>query len=697
MERMIIRFDPQESAQEPIAIGAGANGEQIGSTAHHLIRDGRPWYPVMGEFHYSRYPAEEWEKELRKMKAGGVSVVATYVFWIHHEEEQGVWRTDGNLDLRRFLLICQMVGLEVLLRIGPWAHGECRNGGFPDWLQHDRSIRARTDDPAYLALVKEFYAHIYDAAQGLLLKDGGPIIGVQLENEYGHCGGESGGKGLVHMLSLKRLAQEAGFLVPLYTATGWGGGNVVDGEMLPVMGGYADAPWDRRLDALPANPNYLMIPAPNDPMIASDWQHSSERFTYQVDAYPYLTAELGGGIQCTFHRRPRISPADTAAQALVKLGTGANLLGYYMFHGGTHPMGKNSTMQESTATGSWTDVPVRSYDFQAPLGECGAPHESFYALKALHTLVGDAGESLANSLCYFPETRVTEAENLHDLRVCVRFDAKSREGFLFINNHQRGRRMADHHDVRFIIQAGEERFELPPMEIPGGYYGVVPFNLRVGEHRLRTTNLQLLCRLGDVPVLYRWGNETAQTEFTGGEGRCIILSREEALRAWRIGDSLWLADGCLIGEDEGMTLLTESAQSVVRCLPGGEELSLRTDAVCIDADFEKTGATEEYTAYRVRIGEIPADRVEDVLLRLDYTGDHAEVYLRSEMIADDYAVGCPWRLALRRHGWPGEMEVRVYPVKRPTYFEIPTPAGMTLDGVSAEAQYRFRLPGAELS
>jgi beta-galactosidase GanA len=112
-----------------------------------------------------------------------VQVVATYVFWIHHEEEKGIWRTDGDLDLRRFLLTCQQVGLEVLLRIGPWAHGECRNGGFPDWLQHDASIELRTDDSKYLALVEKFYANIFASAKGLMISDGGPIIGIQLENE----------------------------------------------------------------------------------------------------------------------------------------------------------------------------------------------------------------------------------------------------------------------------------------------------------------------------------------------------------------------------------------------------------------------------------------------------------------------------------------------------------------------------------
>lgn len=196
MEKLTLSFSPIPAAREPVDIGAAACGEQIGATDHHLIRNGKPWYPVMGEFHYSRYPAAEWEIELRKMKVLGVQVVATYVFWIHHEEEKGLWRTDGNLDLRRFLLTCQRVGLEVLLRIGPWAHGECRNGGFPDWLQHDADIALRTDDPKYLALVKDFYANIFASAKGLMISDGGPIIGIQLENEYGHCGGRAAAEAL---------------------------------------------------------------------------------------------------------------------------------------------------------------------------------------------------------------------------------------------------------------------------------------------------------------------------------------------------------------------------------------------------------------------------------------------------------------------------------------------------------------------
>lgn len=691
MERLTLSFIPIPAPSTPVSIGSAANGDEIGATAHHLIRDGKPWYPVMGEFHYSRYPAGEWEIELRKMKALGIQIVATYVFWIHHEEEKGVWRTDGDLDLRRFIRTCQQVGLEVMLRIGPWAHGECRNGGFPDWLQHDESIAARTDDPRYLALVKGLFANIFKSAEGLLYKDGGPVIGVQLENEYGHCGGESGGSGLVHMMSLKRLAIEAGFEVPIYTATGWGGGNVVDGEMLPVMGGYADAPWEHSLDPLPASPNFLLLHAPNDPLIASDWQHHGERFTYRATDWPYLTAELGGGIQCTFHRRPLITALDTYAQALCKLGTGANLLGYYMFHGGTHPVGRHSTMQESTVTGSWTDVPVRSYDFQAPLGEAGGLHESAYALKNLHSFVSDWGASLAASMCYYPERQVTDAENLTDLRWCVRYNAQTQEGFLFINNHQRLRVMKGHRDVVFTVHASNLTFEMPAMDIPSDFCGVIPFNLRVGDRRLLTTNAQLLCSLNGVPVLYTQEGQEPVLHFDGDAPEVILLTAEEAKHAWRAGDRLVVSEACVLPVDGRLLALSDKPEATVRILPEHTERTAATEPVSVSAAYSETERREDAAVYRVVIGDVPEDKVDDVLLTLDFTGDHAEAYLDGSIIADWYTTGQPWRLALKRHGYPKELEIRVYPVTKPTYFEIPTPKGMTLNHVSAQARYAIWL------
>ena len=101
----------------------------------HLLRDGHPWFPVMGEIHYARCQPDTWRESIRLMKAGGVDIIATYIFWIHHEPVEGQFDFTGCRDLGRFLDICEDEGMPVWLRIGPWCHGECRYGGFPAWLQ----------------------------------------------------------------------------------------------------------------------------------------------------------------------------------------------------------------------------------------------------------------------------------------------------------------------------------------------------------------------------------------------------------------------------------------------------------------------------------------------------------------------------------------------------------------------------------
>ena len=117
----------------------------------------QPAIPVSGELHFSRVPRRQWEERLRLMKAGGITVVATYVFWIHHEPDAKARLSfDGQPGRGGVCALCAEVGLDVVLRIGPWCHGEVRNGGFPDWVQA-ADVQHRTDDPAYLALVESWF------------------------------------------------------------------------------------------------------------------------------------------------------------------------------------------------------------------------------------------------------------------------------------------------------------------------------------------------------------------------------------------------------------------------------------------------------------------------------------------------------------------------------------------------------------
>ena len=113
-----------------------------------LIKDGKRWFPIMGEIHYSRYPDSDWKRELLKMKAGGVDLVSSYVIWIHHEEIEGEWDFSDWRNLRGFVGAVKDAGLAMILRIGPWVHAEVRNGGFPDWLLQ-KCPNARTNDEPY--------------------------------------------------------------------------------------------------------------------------------------------------------------------------------------------------------------------------------------------------------------------------------------------------------------------------------------------------------------------------------------------------------------------------------------------------------------------------------------------------------------------------------------------------------------------
>ncbi|MEY3898703.1 MAG: hypothetical protein RLZZ214_4225, partial [Verrucomicrobiota bacterium] len=238
---------PAAPDAEGFKMGTAVNpkGETLGLNSQSLLLNGKPWMPVMGEFHYSRTPESEWRDELLKMKAGGIDIVATYVFWNHHEEEEGKWNWSGQRDLKRFIQLCKEADLKVSVRCGPWCHGEVRNGGVPDWAM-SKGWKLRTNDAAYLAHVKVIYQQIATQLSGQLWKDGGPVV-IQVENEY---------RGRAeHLLALKKIAQEVGIDVPLYTRTGWPDltSPIPFGEIAPLYGAYAEGFWDRKLTSMPGN------------------------------------------------------------------------------------------------------------------------------------------------------------------------------------------------------------------------------------------------------------------------------------------------------------------------------------------------------------------------------------------------------------------------------------------------------------
>jgi hypothetical protein len=358
--------------------GASCDGRSLGVTNRYITLNGKPFFVISGEFQFSRCPAQYWEEELLKMKAAGINTIASYFFWIHHEERKGVFDWSSDRDARRFVELCARHDLYFIARIGPFVHGECRNGGLPDWL-YGQPFETRSNDPRYLACVERWYRGIGDQLRGLMFKDGGPVICVQLDNEYGHSSapwsadghnsgtGESewtpkGRYGVAHLKELKRLAIEAGFETPLYTITAWGS-PIIESESLPVYGGYAYPFW---MDKPAPSALYVFRAGPADP------------------EYPMVMAEMQGGMVCRYDNRPVVPPRSTEAYALMTIASGCNFLGYFPFRGGSQAIGAVGPTNEYR-------LPRISWDFQAPIGEYGEVRDGCRYLKVLHMFLDSFG------------------------------------------------------------------------------------------------------------------------------------------------------------------------------------------------------------------------------------------------------------------------------------------------------------------
>src|SRR5208282_6023650 len=279
------------------------------------------------------------------------------------------------------------------------------------------------------------------------------------------------GKGPEHMLALLQIAREAGLNAPFYTATGWDAAEIPSQQFLPVFGGYPEEFWSRSLQELPPNVNYFFTPIRCEENVGDDLHSKRPDIDARFSSYPFLTAEMGGGMEPSYHRRPLLNADDVASMALVKLGSGVTLYGYYMFHGGTNPEGKRTTLQESQSTGYPNDLPVKSYDFQAPLGEFGQENTSYRTLRAFHLFLSDFGNDLAPMATYFPERTPESTEDTKTPRVSARF--QNDQGFLFLNNHQRTYPLPERKNfqVRLKLPSGIVDVPRRPVNLPSGMYG----------------------------------------------------------------------------------------------------------------------------------------------------------------------------------------------------------------------------------
>ncbi|WP_119623849.1 beta-galactosidase [Waltera sp.] len=646
--------------------------------SEYLTCNARPILPIMGEFHFSRYPEGEWKTAIKNMQQGGVDIVATYVFWIHHEEAEGEWDFSGRRNLKAFLSCCQEAGMKVWLRIGPWAHGECRNGGFPDWLVEKEKrgkLSLRTDDPQYLKYVDLFFTKIAEQADGYMHKDDGPVIGIQIENEYGHAGGPSDREeGMAHMRTLRAMAEKKGLTAPYFSATGWGGAYVPE-NFLPVLGGYVDAPWANHTHELAASENFLFQPFHDDANIASDFAEGQSGFTFDTSKFPYLTAELGGGLQVTARRRTYPYPEDIEAQTICMLGAGANLIGYYMYHGGVNPDGQYTTLQESKATGYANDLPVKSYDFQTCLRENGLPSESYYRLRKHHIFIKNTEELLAPAKVYLPDNipEPMGAEDMETLRAAFRYNKTADCGFLFINNHQRKRKMTEKQitpeaPLKFAVPSGEgekKQIIFDRLCVRTDAILVLPYNLPVviqGEElRLCRTNASFLGCFGEIYYFYTEEDpENVYFEWSDGKdhaGAVKILTTHDAEHFLYTGD-----------EDGGKVSLLPDLK-----FTEAGEVQMKDTGQAAESIQNVYGRTEpEVYELTLKYGKRPADTLtEDVWLELDFGGDCARLYQDGKLLDDWFSNGELWRVALKRYGYPTKLTLELDPFKPDVYYDLP--------------------------
>lgn len=301
---------------------------------------------LSGEMHYARIPPEYWEARLRMARAMGLNTVSTYVFWNRHEPEPGRYDFSGENDVAAYVRLAQTVGLDVILRPGPYVCAEWDFGGLPSWLLRDGDVRVRSTDERFLMPVRRWLMRLGEELAPLLSDCGGPIVAVQLENEYGAFGSDSS-----YLAALRTALERSGF------------------ENCPIF--TIDQPQDLAAGSLPGVPMATTF-APGDPA-----SHFARLRSLRSDA-PLLCGEYWAG--WFDHWGEPHAALDDEQQAadfewMLSQGVSANI---YMLHGGTNFGFWNGANSSERAPYQPTTT---SYDYCAAIDEAGSPTPKYYAFR----------------------------------------------------------------------------------------------------------------------------------------------------------------------------------------------------------------------------------------------------------------------------------------------------------------------------
>lgn len=299
-----------------------------------FYKDGEPFQILSGTIHYFRVVPQYWQDRLKKLKECGLNTVETYTCWNLHERKEGQFDFSGMLDLAAFLKTAQELGLYVILRPGPYICGEWDMGGLPSWLLAVDGMRIRCNHPGFLEKVRNYYTKLFEIVRPFLYSNGGNILMLQVENEYGSYGDDR-----AYMEAIRNIYRENDMNCLYFTSDG-PGYFMLNGGTLP--------------DTL-ATVNFGSNPKGN-----------FETFRKIRPEDPLTCMEYWNGwFDHWYEEHHTRGSGDTAQVYKEMLDMNANV-NFYMFHGGT-----NFGFLNGANYDNGLQPTVTSYDYNCPISECG--------------------------------------------------------------------------------------------------------------------------------------------------------------------------------------------------------------------------------------------------------------------------------------------------------------------------------------